>query len=182
LSAFEPSAQYIAEWWKQLFGESEGKDGKGIYPTSANLTTDLHSLGQFMQEGTRNMFETFLTISDCQTDIPLPILDGDADGLNFMAGQSVDFINKQAYTGTRYAHHDGDLPNMTIEISKRDEYHLGQLFYFFEFAVAISGLLLGINPFNQPGVEAYKQNMFALLGKPGYEERRAALDKQINGE
>ncbi len=182
LSSFEPSAQYVAEWWKQLYGESEGKDQKGIYPTSANLTSDLHSLGQFMQEGTRFLFETFLTIGKSHTDITIPSVDGDADQLNFLAGKRVEWVNEQAYIGTKYAHFDGDLPNMTIQIAKRDEYHLGQLFYFFEFACAISGLLLGVNPFNQPGVEAYKQNMFALLGKEGYEDRKLALEQQIKGE
>ncbi|MBN1466292.1 glucose-6-phosphate isomerase [candidate division KSB1 bacterium] len=182
LSSFEPSAHSIAEWWKQLFGESEGKDGKGIYPTSANLTTDLHSLGQFMQEGTRCLFETFLTIGMARTRVPIPAVPGDSDQLNFLADRSVEFVNQQAYLATSYAHYEGDLPNMTITLAKRDEYTLGQLYYFFEFSVAISGLLLGLNPFNQPGVEAYKQNMFALLGKPGYEERKAALDRKIVGE
>ncbi len=182
LSSFEPSAQYVAEWWKQLYGESEGKEHKGIYPTSANLTSDLHSLGQFMQEGSRFLFETFLTIGKTQAHVDIPFMDGDADKLNFLAGKSVEFVNQQAYVGTKYAHYDGDLPNMTVQIEKRDEYNLGQLFYFFEFACAVSGLLLGVNPFNQPGVEAYKQNMFALLGKQGYEERKQALDKQIKGE
>ncbi|MBN1481800.1 glucose-6-phosphate isomerase [candidate division KSB1 bacterium] len=181
-STFEPGAYFIAEWWKQLFGESEGKEHKGIFPTSATLTTDLHSLGQFMQEGSRILFETFLTIGKSRFDIVIPTINSDADKLNFVAGQTVEFVNQQAYVGTKYAHFDGDLPNMTVELSERNEYALGQLFYFFEFAVAISGLLLGINPFNQPGVEAYKQNMFALLGKDGYEERKSVLDKQINGE
>ncbi|MBN1561793.1 glucose-6-phosphate isomerase [candidate division KSB1 bacterium] len=182
LASFEPSAHSIAEWWKQLFGESEGKERTGIYPASANLTTDLHSLGQFMQEGSRCLFETFFTITAARARVPIHAIDDDADQLNFLADQSVEFVNQQAYSATSYAHYEGDLPNMTIRLAKRDEYTLGQLFYFFEFAVAISGLLLGVNPFDQPGVEAYKQNMFALLGKPGYEERRAALAKKIKGE
>ncbi len=181
-SSFEPSAQYFAEWWKQLFGESEGKDGKGIYPTSANLTTDLHSLGQFMQEGTRTLFETFFTVGKTRTEVAIPAVDGDPDQLNFLQGKSVEHVNRQAYIATKFAHYDGDLPNMTVTAPGRDEYSLGQLFYFFEFAVAISGLLLGVNPFNQPGVEAYKQNMFALLDKPGYEEKKATLLKLIKGE
>jgi len=181
-SSFEPSARYLAEWWKQLYGESEGKDEKGIYPTSASLTTDLHSLGQFMQQGTRTLFETFLTIDETRTDVIIPTIDGDPDQLNFLGGKSLAFVNRQAYIGTKFAHYEGDLPNMTIRASHRDEYNLGQLFYFFEFAVAISGLLLGVNPFNQPGVEAYKKNMFALLGKSGYEKRNAELQKLIKGE
>jgi len=182
LSSFEPAMQYMGEWWKQLYGESEGKDQKGIYPTSANLTTDLHSLGQFMQEGSRFLFETFLHLEKSRRTMNIPSVKGDVDGLNFIAGKTVDFVNQQAYQGTRYAHADGGLPNMTINLPKRDEYTLGALFYFFEFAVTVSGLLLGVNPFNQPGVEAYKQNMFALLGKSEYEERRAMLQKKIKGE
>lgn len=181
-SSFEPSAKYLAEWWKQLYGESEGKDEKGIYPTSAALTTDLHSLGQFMQEGTRTLFETFLTIDETRNDVIIPSIDGDPDQLNFLSSKTLAFVNRQAYIGTKFAHYDGDLPNMTINAGRRDEYNLGQLFYFFEFAVAISGLLAGVNPFNQPGVEAYKENMFALLGKPGYEQRNAELQKLIKGE
>jgi glucose-6-phosphate isomerase len=181
-SSFEPSAQYLAEWWKQLYGESEGKDQKGIYPTSALLTTDLHSLGQFMQEGTRTLFETFLTIDETKTDVAIPSIEGDPDQLNFLGGDTLKYVNKQAYIGTKFAHFDGDLPNMTIQAQRRDEYCLGQLFYFFQFSVAISGLLLGVNPFNQPGVEAYKQNMFALLDKPGFEERKSRLQQLIKGE
>ena len=135
-----------------------------------------------MQEGTRTLFETFLTIDETRTDVIIPTINGDPDKLNFLGGKSLAFVNRQAYIGTKFAHYEGDLPNMTIQASQRDEYNLGQLFYFFEFAVAISGLLLGVNPFNQPGVEAYKDNMFALLGKPGYEKRNAQLQKQIKGE
>ncbi len=181
-SSFEPSAHYIAEWWKQLFGESEGKEEKGIFPTSASLTTDLHSLGQFMQEGTRTLFETFFTVGKTKTEVVIPAVDGDADDLNFLRDKTVEHVNRQAYIATKFAHYEGDLPNMTIEIPSRDEYSLGQLFYFFEFAVAISGLLLDVNPFNQPGVEAYKQNMFAILDKPGYEDKKETLLKLIKGE
>ncbi len=182
LSAFEPNLQYIGEWWKQLFGESEGKENKSIYPTSANLTTDLHSLGQYMQEGSRFLFETFLTLQNVKNTVTIPNVSDDTDKLNFLSGKSVEFVNRQAHRGTQYAHSDGDLPNMTLTIPERSEYALGQLFCFFEFAVAISGLLLEVNPFNQPGVEAYKQNMFALLGKPGYEQRKTELEKEIQGE
>ena len=181
-SSFEPSAQYFAEWWKQLFGESEGKKNRGIYPTSAILTTDLHSLGQFMQEGTRMLFETFFTVNSSRVEVTIPSREGDADQLNYLAGKNLSYVNQQAYIATKFAHYDGDLPNMTIEAPQRDEYTLGQLYYFFEFAVAISGLLLGVNPFNQPGVEAYKQNMFALLGRAGYEQRNTELQKMIKGE
>ena len=162
--------------------ESEGKDRKGIYPTSANLTTDLHSLGQFFQEGTRNLFETFISIDKCKTELVIPKIEGDTDKLNFIAGKTVDYVNKQAYLGTKYAHADGDLPNMTILCPEANEYYLGQLFYFFEFAVAISGLLLDVNPFNQPGVEAYKKNMFALLGKTEFEDLRRTLLAKIEEE
>lgn len=182
LSSFEPNLHYVGEWWKQLFGESEGKEHKGIYPTAANLTTDLHSLGQFMQEGTRTLFETFLVLDTVKTPVTIPTLPQDEDQLNFVAEETVDFVNLQAYRGTEYAHADGDLPNMTITIPERNEYYLGQLFYFFEFAVAVSGLLIDVNPFNQPGVEKYKQNMFALLGQPGYEDRKRELENKIKGE
>ncbi len=177
LSTFEPSCAYIAEWWKQLFGESEGKEGKGILPASAVLTTDLHSLGQYMQQGSRILFETFLQIAEPQRRLEIIALPDDIDKLNFIAGRTLDDVNRQAYLGTREAHADGGLPNMTITLARRDEYRLGQLFYFFEFAVAVSGLLLGVNPFDQPGVEDYKNNMFALLGKPGYENRFPAAGK-----
>jgi glucose-6-phosphate isomerase len=182
LSSFEPSLAFIGEWWKQLFGESEGKEGKGIYPTSANLTTDLHSLGQYMQEGTRMLFETFLILAKPGRHLEIPHVEGDSDGLNFIAGKTLDDVNHQAYLGTQYAHYDGSLPNMTLTLPERNEYNLGQLLYFFEFAVAVSGLLLGINPFNQPGVEAYKNNMYALLGKPGFEAQKKTLLAKIKGE
>ncbi|MDZ7724249.1 MAG: glucose-6-phosphate isomerase [candidate division KSB1 bacterium] len=182
LSAFEPYFQYIGEWWKQLFGESEGKENKGIYPTSANLTTDLHSLGQYFQQGERVLFETFLTLDKTTSDTKIPEIEGDPDQLNFVAGQDLHAVNQKAYLGTKYAHYEGDLPNMTLSVPERNEYVLGQLFYFFEFAVAVSGLLLDVNPFNQPGVEAYKKNMFALLGKPGFEDRKQELDDKIKGE
>ena len=142
----------------------------------------MHSLGQFMQEGTRTLFETFLTIDETKTDVAIPSIEGDPDQLNFLGGDTLKYVNKQAYIGTKFAHFDGDLPNMTIQAQRRDEYCLGQLFYFFQFSVAISGLLLGVNPFNQPGVEAYKQNMFALLDKPGFEERKSRLQQLIKGE
>jgi len=182
LSSFEPYLQYVGEWWKQLFGESEGKENKGIYPTSANLTSDLHSLGQYMQEGHRFLFETFLTIDKPNNSIEVPFVEDDKDKLNWAAGKTIDDVNKQAYLGTKFAHADGDLPNMTISLPQRNEYYLGQLLYFFEYAVAISGGLIDVDPFNQPGVEAYKNNMFGLLGKPGYEEIGAELLKRIQGE
>lgn len=182
LSSFEPPLTFIGEWWKQLFGESEGKEGKGIYPTSANLTTDLHSLGQYMQEGTRMLFETFIILAKTGRRLEIPYVEGDSDGLNFIAGKTLADVNHQAYLGTQYAHYDGGLPNMTLTLPERNEYYLGQLLYFFEFAVAVSGLLLGVNPFNQPGVEAYKNNMFALLGKPGFEALQKMLLATIKGE
>ncbi|RPH99352.1 MAG: glucose-6-phosphate isomerase [Calditrichaeota bacterium] len=182
LSSFEPSFTFLGEWWKQLFGESEGKDLKGIYPTSANLTTDLHSLGQFMQEGRRLVFETFLMLQQVGSRLVIPDDPANSDQLNFISGRTIDDVNRQAFLGTKFAHYAGDLPNMTMTIPLRNEYVLGQLYYLFEFAVAVSGLLLGVNPFNQPGVEAYKQNMFALLGKPEYEAKRLELQRQIDQE
>ncbi len=175
LSAFDPSLQYVGEWWKQLYGESEGKDGKGIFPASTVFTTDLHSMGQYIQDGERNLFETFLTIENMRTKIAVPKVEENLDGMNFLAGMDLSDVNYQAYRGTALAHAAGNVPNMNISLADRTEYTLGQLFYFFEFAVAVSGLLLEINPFDQPGVEAYKQNMFALLGKPGFEDRRKEL-------
>ncbi len=168
LSNFNPKLIYFSEWWKQLFGESEGKDQKGIFPISANFTTDLHSLGQYLQEGLRNIFETFLIVSKVKSDINVPEDSENLDGLNYLAGKSFSHINREAYRGTLQAHFDGGVPNMTIEIPEINEYWLGQLIYFFEHAVAVSGYLLGVNPFDQPGVEAYKNNMFRLLGKPGF--------------
>ncbi|HPG40215.1 MAG TPA: glucose-6-phosphate isomerase [bacterium] len=178
LSAFDPGVQYVGEWWKQLYGESEGKEGKGIFPASTIFTTDLHSMGQYIQEGERNLFETFVTVKKMKRKVTIPELAGNKDGMNYLAGMDLAQVNHQAYRGTALAHFAGDVPNMTITLPKKDEYYLGQLFFMFEYAVAVSGLLLGINPFNQPGVEAYKQNMFALLGKPGYED----LKKQLTGK
>ena len=175
LANYEPNLHYIAEWWKQLMGESEGKDGKGLYPASVDFSTDLHSLGQFIQDGSNITFETVLNVESVKKDIILKAEDNDLDGLNYLADKPMDFVNKNAMNGTILAHVDGGVPNLMVTIPAMDEYSLGQLFYFFEFACGISGYLLGINPFDQPGVEAYKKNMFALLGKPGYEEARAAL-------
>jgi glucose-6-phosphate isomerase len=170
LSSFLPNLIYMGEWWKQLFGESEGKDQMGIFPTSVNFTTDLHSMGQFIQEGERNIFETFLSLRETSSSefTTLNSVENDPDGLNYLAGKNISDINEKAYLGTIQAHIDGDVPNMTISIPEKNEFYLGQLYYFFEYAVSISGLLLDVNPFNQPGVEAYKTNMFRLLGKSGY--------------
>jgi len=179
LGVWNPALLYLAEWWKQLFGESEGKDKKGIFPASVGLTTDLHSLGQYIQDGRRDLFETFLVIDKNRRKVAIPELEGDPDQLGFLAGQQLAFANQQAWRGTMLAHRAGGTPNMTLHIGKRDAFHFGELFYFFEFAVAVSGLLLGVNPFDQPGVEAYKKNMFALLGEPGREEERRALEEQL---
>ncbi len=165
LSSFYDNMVYVAEWWKQLFGESEGKEGKGIFPASLNLTADLHSMGQLMQQGKRNIFETFLMLDEPKNKITVPPDKEDLDGFNYVAGKDLDFVNKQAYKATAMAHFEGGVPNMTISLCKADPFHLGHLFYFFERSVAISGYLLGVNPFDQPGVEAYKSKMFALLGK-----------------
>ena len=175
MANYEPSVHYIAEWWKQLYGESEGKDQKGIFPASVDLTTDLHSMGQFIQDGSRNIFETVINIETSRETITIGEEPTDLDGLNYLAGRDVDFVNKSAMNGTILAHTDGNVPNTVVNIPEVNEYYLGQLFYFFEFACGISGYTLGVNPFNQPGVESYKKNMFALLGKPGYEEQREAL-------
>ncbi|MBQ8208204.1 MAG: glucose-6-phosphate isomerase [Clostridia bacterium] len=177
--AYEPFAQMFSEWWKQLYGESEGKDGKGIYPASAIFSTDLHSLGQYIQEGQRTIFETVLSVKDAGVNMPIPNDKNNIDGLNFLSGKDLDFVNKNAMQGTLLAHMDGDVPNIVIELDKKDEYSLGYLIYFFEKACAVSGYTLGVNPFNQPGVEAYKKNMFALLGKPGYEEQKKLLDARL---
>ena len=176
---YEPSLHYVSEWWKQLYGESEGKDQKGIFPAAVDLTTDLHSMGQFIQDGARILFETVLNVEESAAEIVLQKEEKDTDGMNYLAGQTVDFVNKSAMNGTVLAHTDGNVPNLMVRIPRQDEYSLGQLFYFFEFACGISGYLLGVNPFNQPGVESYKKNMFALLGKPGYEEAREALLKRL---
>lgn len=179
LANYEPSVHFVSEWWKQLYGESEGKDQKGIFPASVDLTTDLHSMGQFIQDGSRNMFETVINIETGREEIILQEEPVDLDGLNYLAGKSVDFVNKSAMNGTILAHTDGQVPNFMVTVPKINEYYLGQLFYFFEFACGVSGYLLGVNPFNQPGVESYKKNMFALLGKPGYEEQREELLKRL---
>ena len=175
----EPSLHYVSEWWKQLYGESEGKDQKGIYPASVDLTTDLHSMGQFIQDGNRIMFETVLNVEESTEEIVIEEEPVDLDGLNYLTGKTVDFVNKSAMNGTMLAHTDGNVPNLVVKIPKQDEFALGQLFYFFEFACGVSGYILGVNPFNQPGVESYKKNMFALLGKPGYEKEREELLKRL---
>ncbi|MBM7661379.1 glucose-6-phosphate isomerase [Bacillus mesophilus] len=176
---YEPGLQYFSEWWKQLFGESEGKDQKGIFPSSANFSTDLHSLGQYVQEGRRDLFETILHVNQSRHELTIEAEDQDLDGLNYLAGKSVDFVNKKAFEGTLLAHTDGGVPNLIVEIPELNEYTFGYLVYFFEKACAMSGYLLGVNPFDQPGVEAYKLNMFALLGKEGFEEKRAELEKRL---
>ena len=175
LANYEPSMHYISEWWKQLYGESEGKDQKGIFPASVDLTTDLHSMGQFIQDGARIMYETVLELEESADTITLEAEAVDLDGMNYLAGKTVDFVNKSAMKGTILAHIDGGVPNLLIKVPSKDEFTLGQLFYFFEFACGVSGYMLGVNPFNQPGVESYKKNMFALLGKPGYEDMREQL-------
>ena len=179
LANYEPSLHYISEWWKQLYGESEGKDGKGIFPASVDLTTDLHSMGQFIQDGARIMFETVIEVEKPRREIVMQKADNDLDGLDYLAGQTVDFANKCAMNGTILAHTDGKVPNTMLKIPEQNEEYLGQLFYFFEFACGVSGYMLGVNPFNQPGVESYKKNMFALLGTPGYESQRDALKKRL---
>ena len=179
LANYEPALHYIGEWWKQLYGESEGKDQKGIFPAAVDFTTDLHSMGQFIQDGARIMFETVMNVEEARETITIEKEAEDLDGLNYLAGKTMDFVNKSAMNGTILAHTDGSVPNLMIKIPKMDEFHLGQLFYFFEFACGVSGYILGVNPFNPPGVESYKRNMFALLGKPGYEEEREALLKRL---
>ena len=179
LANYEPSAHYVSEWWKQLYGESEGKDQKGIFPASVDLTTDLHSMGQFIQDGSRTMFETVLNIETSREEIIIGEEPVDLDGLNNLAGKNVDFVNKSAMNGTILAHTDGHVPNFMVNVPEANEFYLGELFYFFEFACGVSGYLLGVNPFNQPGVESYKKNMFALLGKPGYEAQREELLKRL---
>ena len=179
LANYTPSVHYIGEWWKQLFGESEGKDGMGIFPTAVDFTTDLHSLGQFIQDGTKNHIETVLNIENPRRKIIMEKEDNDLDGMNSLAGRTIDYINKQAMNGTILAHVDGQIPNLKITLPCMDEYCLGELFYFFEFACGVSGYVLGVNPFNQPGVESYKKNMFALLGKPGYEQEREKLKARL---
>lgn len=179
LANYEPSLHYVSEWWKQLYGESEGKDQRGIFPASVDLTADLHSMGQFIQDGNRVLFETVLNLDASREELKINEEPVDLDGLNYLTGKTVDFINKSAMNGTVLAHTDGNVPNLMVTIPEQSEYYLGQLFYFFEFACGISGYLLGVNPFDQPGVESYKKNMFALLGKPGFEKEREALLKRL---
>ena len=179
MANYEPSLHYVSEWWKQLFGESEGKDKKGIFPASVDLTTDLHSMGQFIQDGSRIMFETVMEVEEPTEQITIGEEPVDLDGLNYLAGKTMDFVNKSAMNGTILAHTDGQVPNLKVTIPAQDEKSLGQLFYMYEFACGVSGYILGVNPFNQPGVESYKKNMFALLGKPGYEKEREELLKRL---
>ena len=179
LVSYEPYFQMMNEWWKQLYGESEGKEHKGLLPDSVIFSTDLHSLGQYIQEGKRNLFETVMQIEKAKSELVLEEEEGDGDGLNFLAGKTMDFVNKKAFQGTILAHNDGGVPNIVISIPEANEFELGWLIYFFEKACGISGYTLGVNPFNQPGVEAYKKNMFALLGKPGYEEQKEALEARL---
>ncbi|AVH75511.1 glucose-6-phosphate isomerase [Weissella koreensis] len=175
---YEPTLVQFGEWWKQLQGESEGKDGKGIFPASGNFSTDLHSFGQYIQEGRRNLFETLVRVTNPTSDVVIPEMEAD-DGLEYLQGKTMSYVNRMASDGTLLAHVDGGVPNMVVEIEQQDAYHLGYMIYFFEIAVGISGYLNGVNPFNQPGVEAYKKNMFGLLGKPGYEELTAALRERL---
>lgn len=179
LANYEPAVHYVSEWWKQLFGESEGKDNKGLFPASVDLTTDLHSMGQFIQDGSRVMFETVINIDTPREELTIGEEPVDLDGLNYLAGKTVDFVNKSAMNGTILAHTDGQVPNFMVTVPEVNEFYLGELFYFFEFACGVSGYLLGVNPFNQPGVESYKKNMFALLGKPGYENLTAELEAKL---
>ncbi len=179
LVSYEPRFTMMSEWFKQLFGESEGKDNKGLFPASVTFSTDLHSMGQFVQDGSRLMFETVVTIADNGADVVIEKEENDGDGLNFLAGKDLSFVNSKAFEGTVLAHTDGGVPNLVISIDKADEENLGRLIYFFEKACAVSGYMLGVNPFDQPGVESYKKNMFALLGKPGYEDMKAQLEARL---
>lgn len=179
LVGFNPKLRYVSEWWKQLFGESEGKEGKGIFPASVNFTTDLHSMGQYIQDGERTLFETFIDVRTIRRRVEISHDKQNLDGLNYLAGKNIEFCNKMAQKGTMFAHNDGGVPTMEISIEMIDEYSLGQLFYFFEKACGISAYMLGVNPFDQPGVEDYKKNMFALLGKPGYEKQGEELRKRL---
>ncbi|WP_427339343.1 glucose-6-phosphate isomerase [Caloranaerobacter sp. DY30410] len=179
LVSYEPYLHYLAEWWKQLYGESEGKDGKGIFPASVEFSTDLHSLGQYIQDGRRDLFETIVNIINPKEDIEIPENEKDLDGLNYLKGKTLDFVNKRAFEGTLLAHTDGNVPNIVINVPEMNEYYFGKLIYFFEKACGISGYILGVNPFDQPGVEAYKKNMFALLGKPGFEDLREELIEKM---
>ncbi|MNW43012.1 glucose-6-phosphate isomerase [Fontibacillus panacisegetis] len=177
---YEPSLHYVSEWWKQLFGESEGKDYKGIFPAAVDFSTDLHSMGQFIQEGNRNIFETVIQVTEVPSHITIESDPADLDGLNFLAGKTLDFVNKKAFQGTLLAHTDGEVPNLVVNVPDLTPYSFGYLVYFFEKACGISGYLMGVNPFDQPGVEAYKKNMFALLGKPGYEKEKAELEARLS--
>jgi len=176
---YEPSLIYFSEWWKQLYGESEGKDGKGIFPASVSFSTDLHSMGQYIQDGERTLFETVLNVGSPKADMTIRADNANLDNLNYLAGASVDYVNKKAFLGTVLAHNDGGVPNIIINIPEISEYYFGYMVYFFEKACAVSGYVLGVNPFDQPGVEAYKKNMFALLCKPGYENEKRALEKRL---
>lgn len=176
---YEPKLHYFSEWWKQLYGESEGKDNKGIFPASVDFSTDLHSMGQYIQEGKRILFETVLNVVDVDKHIEIEAVENDLDGLNYLAGKNVDFVNKKAFQGTLLAHTDGQVPNLIVNVPKLDEYNFGYMVYFFEKSCAMSGYLSGVNPFDQPGVEAYKKNMFALLGKPGFEKEKEELEKRL---
>ena len=180
LTAYEPRMTMMAEWFKQLYGESEGKDSKGLFPASAIFSTDLHSLGQYIQDGVRSIFETVVWIDSPEKDVEIKEQADNGDGLNFLAGKTMSFVNRKAFEGTILAHNDGGVPNLVLELPRADEYEFGYMVYFFEKACAISGYVLGVNPFNQPGVESYKKNMFALLGKPGYEDQKEALEKRIS--
>ena len=179
LVGYEPYMLMLNEWWKQLYGESEGKDNKGIFPASVIFSTDLHSLGQYIQDGQRNLFETVINVKDCGAEFVIPSDPANVDGLNFISGKTLDYVNKKAMLATLIAHNDGGVPNVLLEIDNRSAYSFGYIVYFFELACAVSGYMLGVNPFDQPGVEAYKKNMFALLGKPGYEEMKVALEERI---
>ena len=176
---FEPALHYFSEWWKQLYGESEGKDGKGIFPAAADFSTDLHSMGQYIQDGQRILFETAVLVDEPVRDFEITAAEDDLDGLNFLAGKTLNYVNNMAALGTNLAHIDGGVPNLVVRVPKLDAYYFGKLVYFFEKACGVSGYILGVNPFDQPGVEAYKKNMFALLGKPGYEKEKQELDKRL---
>ena len=179
---YQPKLHYVSEWWKQLYGESEGKDKKGIFPASVDFTTDLHSMGQWIQDGERTIFETVISVEEPERKLLFPEYEENLDGLNFLAGKRVDEVNKMAELGTRLAHVDGGVPNIRLVMPKLNEFYIGQVIYFFEIACGISGNILGVNPFNQPGVEAYKKNMFALLEKPGYEAESKAIKERLNNE
>jgi glucose-6-phosphate isomerase len=177
---YEPQLHFVSEWWKQLFGESEGKDQKGIFPAAVDFSTDLHSMGQFVQEGTRNLFETVIQIGSVAEDITIQPDADNLDGLNFLAGKTMSFVNRKAFEGTMLAHTDGEVPNLIVTLPEMNAYWFGYMVYFFEKACGISCYLMGVNPFDQPGVEAYKVNMFALLGKPGFEAQKLELEARLN--